>query len=901
MLQRVLLFATLLLGLSVFSQPQQTFVGSTGNIPDNNTWVTFPLNVSGLNQSVLNSTWGFEKLTINIQHTYDGDLQVHLVSASGVEVTIFDNVGGSGANFTNTNFKQNYTTSIAQGTAPFTGNYKPTGDLGLFNNGSVGNGTWYLKIRDTGPVDSGKVVSWSIRFGNGPATPPVAMSSNLPIIKIYTNGQTIKDDPKVPVDFMIIDNGPGQRNWDTNTVYSYHRQIGIEYRGSSSGSAPKKSYGFETWDGNGNEIDTTLLGFPPQSDWILSASYYDKTLMRNVLSYKLFNDLGHYASRTKYVELFVDNAYQGVYVVMEKIKRDKERVDVAKLTTTDTTGDDLTGGYIIKIDKFTGSGGAGFYSNYQPSNPSGDVIFYQYEYPNQNDIVQQQKDYIARYVDSFERALYGLSYQDPANGYRRYASEKTFLDYMLINEMSKNVDGYRLSTYFHKDKLSNGGKLKAGPVWDYDIAWMNADYCQAQVDTGWAYNLDYVCQGAAVPAHWERMMSDPLFQQHLYCRWTALRQTVLSFDSLYAYIDSTASWLNESQQRNFTTWPILGVATWPEPTPLPQTYAQEIQRLKSWVTNRFIWLDAKINALPHQNLSVALGNDTTICNGEIITLSPGGSYDYYTWSNNTYLPTLNVSTGGNYTVTVADEFNCSGTDAINVNVLQVTGLELGSDTSVCEGSEVLIDGGQFDAYAWSTGAGTASITVNQSGVYQLTVTDQQGCNASDSMTVTINALPDANFTNVQQGLNQFLFSAANTGAASYSWNFGDGSNAATETANHTYATNGNYPVTLTVVDANGCQQTFTDTVTVAGVGFNSLSENGIRIYPNPAEALLTVDCYNQVPDYIVVQNLLGEELIRLSNLHTPRITLVIEVLAPGVYTIQIGTGSKTGTGKFIKQ
>ncbi len=799
MIKRVLLALAIFTGVSVFAQPTQTFAGTTGSIPDNNTWVTFPVTVSGLGQSVLNGTWGFDKLVINIQHTYDGDLQVHLVSASGVEVTVFDNVGGSGANFTNTNLKKNYTTPITQGSAPFTGNYKPTGDFGLFNNGSNGNGTWYLKIRDTGPADTGRVVSWNIRFSNAPATPPVPMSSNLPIVKIYTNGQTILDDPKVPVDFRIIDNGPGQRNWDTNTVYTYHQQVGIEYRGSSSGSAPKKSYGFETWDGNGNEVDTTLFGFPPQSDWILSASYYDKTLMRNVLSYKLFNDLGHYAVKTKYVELFVDDAYQGVYVAMEKIKRDKNRVDIAKLTAQDTTGDNLTGGYIVKVDKFTGSGGAGFYSNYPPSNPAGDVIYYQYEYPNQTDILQQQMAYIQRFVDSFEASLYGPNYQDPTIGFRHFAGEKTFIDYMLINEMSKNVDGYRLSTFFYKDKQSNGGKFKAGPVWDYDIAWMNADYCQAQIDTGWAYNLDYVCLGAAVPAHWERMMSDPLFKQRVYCRWTALRQTTLSFDSLYAFIDSTAAWLNEGQQRNFTTWPILGVATWPEPTPLPQTYAQEIQRLKSWITNRFIWLDAKISAFPHQNLPVALGNDTSFCSGQQITLQPTTSYDYYTWSNNTYLPTLTVNTSGAYSVTVADEFNCSGTDAINVNVQQVTGLNLGNDTAVCQGSSITLNAGNFNQYSWSNGASGAAISVSQTGGYAVTVTNQIGCTASDAVQVLVHNLPQAHLpadTGFCQGFSVVL-NAGN--ATNYQWSNGSALNPLTISSPGLYQ--------VTALDNIGCSAT----------------------------------------------------------------------------------------------
>jgi hypothetical protein len=166
---------------------------------------------------------------------------------------------------------------------------------------------------------------------------------------------------------------------------------------------------------------------------------------------------------------------------------------------------------------------------------------------------------------------------------------------MYLNELSKNVDGYRLSTFFHKDRDDNGGKLKMGPHWDYDLAWNNADYCENAITSGWAYNFNYVCvpngSFGYVPFWWERLMEDDVFKQNAACRWQNLRMTTLSKDSIYAKIDSMKSVVLEAQARNFNLWPILGIYVWPNPAPIPANYNGEIAKLKLWVKNRLNWLD----------------------------------------------------------------------------------------------------------------------------------------------------------------------------------------------------------------------------------------------------------------------------------------------------------------------
>lgn len=568
----------------------QQFNGSGGTIPDNGPVTAFPATVSGLSPSSIDSSFGVESVCINILHTYDSDLNIQLQSPDGTIIDLSMGNGGSGNNYWNTCFSATATNSIATGGAPFTGSFTPQYFLGTVNNGQNGNGVWNLLVQDTYPTDNGNVVSWSITFSNTPAIPFSFMSSNLPIVVINTNGQTIVDDPKINATMGIINNGPGIRNYLTDPFNDYNNNIGIELRGSSSQQFPQKSYGIETRDSANLENDTNVLKMPKEHDWILYAPYDDKTCMRNVMTYDIANKTGHYAARTVYCELVINGQYKGIYVMMEKIKRDNDRVDIAKLQITDTIGDELTGGYIIKIDKFTGSGGGGWNSNYNSS--SGANIFFQYEYPSDVDIVPQQAAYIQSYVDSFENAL-NASYFRTDSGYAKYADVGSFVDYFILNETSRNVDGYRLSTFLYKQKDSDGGKLFAGPAWDYNLAWWNADYCNGYLTTGWAYQFNSVCGGdpSTVPFWWSRMLQDTSFTSLLKCRWTELRQTTLNIDTLFAFIDSNALYLDEAKDRHFRAWPILGIYTWPNPSPIPADYPGEIAAMKSWIQQRFTWLD----------------------------------------------------------------------------------------------------------------------------------------------------------------------------------------------------------------------------------------------------------------------------------------------------------------------
>jgi hypothetical protein len=431
-------------------------------------------------------------------------------------------------------------------------------------------------------------------------------STNLPIVVINTNGNTIADEPKAMVDFGIIYNGVGMLNHPTDPWNHYGSHAMIEYRGCSSQNFPQRSYAFKTVDAAGNTIDTPILGMPTEHDWCLVNTYNDKSLMRNAMTYELCNRMGFYASRTRFCEVMLDGQYMGVYILAEKIKRDHDRVDIAKLLPQDIAGDELTGGYIIKIDRMSGGFSGSWQSQYLPDSGTGNIpLTFQYDYPKVLDMGFEQQLYIQGYVDSFEDALHSVNFTDTNVGYKHYADINSFIDNFIIHEMSKNGDGLRVSYYMNKDKQSNGGKLKSGPVWDYDLAWHNADPCENSEDTGWGYMIGHVCDLSPepVPGWWSIMLKDTTYANALKCRWEDLRSNVLTNQHIFGYIDSTVAYLADAEARHSALYPIFGIYMGlGPPSPIANTYAEEITYLKNWITQRTAWLDVHMpgtcNPLP---------------------------------------------------------------------------------------------------------------------------------------------------------------------------------------------------------------------------------------------------------------------------------------------------------------
>lgn len=453
-----------------------------------------------------------------------------------------------------------------------------------------------------------------------PSEPVIFTSSNLPILVITTpGGQTIPDDPKIRATMGVIDNGAGNRNNLTDPYNNYNGYIDIETRGESSQMFPKKSYSMETVDAAGENLNVELLGFPAENDWILYAPYTDKSMMRNEITFKLSRDIGRYATRTRACEVVLNGDYQGVYTLMEKIKVDNNRVDIASLNPDEITGDDLTGGYILRVDKWDG--------NDYPFWTSGGIDF-QYFDPEGADLVSQQQVYIKNFINSVNASISGAEFANPSTGYANYIDVPSFIDNMLLSELGKNVDGFRYSTYMHKDKESNGGKLVLGPLWDFNLAYGNIDYNDAleQPNGNWLYN-DF-------RMFWfPRLMQDPNFQNKMKTRWDSLRDDELGNARITFLIDSMAASYSESQVRNYNRWPILGTYVWPNQY-IGSTYAQEVAWFKNWIITRANWMDTNLPGTIITDPVTGI-DDEFIRSGLTVYPNPGRELFTIEWQNTT--------------------------------------------------------------------------------------------------------------------------------------------------------------------------------------------------------------------------------------------------------------------------
>jgi hypothetical protein len=464
----------------------------------------------------------------------------------------------------------------------------------------------FLPLYDFTPGDLLYIQAW--KWGGGSGSFQICLtalenvtleSSELPIVMINTLGQTIVQDDKIDCLMDIKYNGPGNLTYVSDVANVYSGHIGIEIRGATSAGYPQRPYGIETRDALGANNNVPILGMPAENDWVLISNYNDRSLVKNLLAYKIFGEMGHYSPRGQLCEVIIDGAYKGIYLIGEKIKRDQNRVNIATLNPDELTGDDVSGGYILQQNYWNESNS--FQSNYSPiDHPDFDVHFV-YEYPKASIIQPEQKAYIASFIDTLETALYSENFDDPELGYRKYMDVKSFIDYFLVNELSRNNDGFKKSVFFHKDKFSNGGKLNAGPVWDFDWAWKNIQSCSIfqQTDgSGWAHQINDCFTDNYSTGWYIRMLQDSTFSNELRCTYEEYRQTILDTTYIFSYIDNMGLLVQNAQQRHFQKWPLLGMSgPSPDLGPVAETYYGELDSLKSWINTRLTWLDTNIPGL----------------------------------------------------------------------------------------------------------------------------------------------------------------------------------------------------------------------------------------------------------------------------------------------------------------
>ncbi|WP_392347053.1 CotH kinase family protein [uncultured Polaribacter sp.] len=404
--------------------------------------------------------------------------------------------------------------------------------------------------------------------------------SNLPIIIINTeNGAEIPDEPKILGTMKIIQRPNGARNFltdaDNDAFLNYSGTIGIETRGSSSQTLPKKPYGIDTLEDDGIEDKgVELLGMPKEDDWILNSFAFDDSMMRDYISYEMARKMGQYAVNLKYCEVVLNGDYIGLYALSEKIKRDGNRVNIAKLSDDENSLPEVSGGYLMQTDRP---------DEEDPEAWNNNGAGYIHEKPNSDDITQTQSSYIEEVFRSLDN---NASNTNITSGYPSIIDIPSFVDYMLMAEIASNVDAYALSTYYHKDR---GGKLRAGPVWDYNLTYGNDlfdwGYDRSFTDV---WQFDFSNTGAGF---WRDLFNNSTFKCYLAKRFDEVTSPgePLNYAYISSLIDSTTELISEALVRENDRWETI------------DDFSGEIANMKIWIQARIAWMRNNLGAFSNCN------------------------------------------------------------------------------------------------------------------------------------------------------------------------------------------------------------------------------------------------------------------------------------------------------------
>ena len=381
--------------------------------------------------------------------------------------------------------------------------------------------------------------------GGSSAGAAQAGASRLPQVAIRTQ-RSIRDDPKVRAGLSVEG--------------SYDGLAGIELRGQSSQTFPKKSYALELRGANGKDRKVALLGMPADGDWVLQGPWIDKTLMRNALAYDVARLTGQWAPQTRFVELRLNGRHQGVYVLTERPEISANRIDAAK--------QGVTGAYLVEWTfPFQARRKGPHFTLPRSKRP---IV---YEDPKLADMSAKEGRYLRGYMRRTERAVYA-----GRGAWRRLLDEPSTIDYTLVQELFRNVDAFHASTFLVKEA---GRPLRFNPVWDFDLSTGNARQGKSESTVGWWTR--------ARP--WiGRLWRDCAFRTALGARWRELQAAGLRRDVL-ARIDGYRHALARGPAgRNFRRWPTLDERLWQSPR-ARGSYGAEVRYLRGWLTRRMNWMD----------------------------------------------------------------------------------------------------------------------------------------------------------------------------------------------------------------------------------------------------------------------------------------------------------------------
>ncbi len=673
--------------------------------------------------------------------------------------------------------------------------------------------------------------------------PTEVFTSTLPIILINTEGQPIPDEPKIMATMQVIDNEDRINYFDPsrNDSLVYDGSIGIELRGNTALGMAKKSYTVETRNADSTNNNVNLFGMGKENDWVLHGPYADKTMMRNALAYHIGNNMGRWNPSNQFVEVQINDEYQGVYLFVEKIKIDDDRVDIAILKETDVEGDQVTGGYIMSIDR---ENEGSWNSQYMGRTGTYETTF-SFVDPKSDELNLPQQEYIKAYIDSFETALIGENFKDEEVGYRNFINVQSFVDYFIISELSKDIDAYRVSFFFHKDKDSKGGKLTASPFWDYNLCFGNANFYGGDITTGWTsdpkpFGIGEGDQGNEIPFWWDRFREDPYWETVLKYRWEDLRNGVLADDSFNAFIDSCYNELKTPSERNFDKWNVLNTYIWPNVFRYG-TYEEHVNFMRNWVLERMEWIDGQIELITptfvRNTPPIAdAGADFTINENTLVTIT-GSGFDEdgdeltYQWEgpNEIFFENANLAE----TRIIAPSIP---KDTVFTLILTV------SDGTTTDSNKVkvsVIDNSSTNNHVPTANAG-ADISISENSIE--TITGSGSDVDGDELTYR------------WKGPSEIFF--------------GDANNAETTIIVPSVSADTTFTITLTVSDGI-LEASDAIEVTVLNNVASTIAElnNMVKVYPNPASEQFTIQFYNETAqaNSIIISTITGQKVYQSSK------------------------------------
>lgn len=399
-----------------------------------------------------------------------------------------------------------------------------------------------------------------------PPTPPVK-DVTIPVIRLTTeNGAAVKSKTTyVPGTIEVLDTTEMY-----SSVHRYSGKMEIRGRGNSTWSKEKKPYKIKL------ESKAPLLGMPSDKEWALLANYSDKSLLRNSLAMEISRMLGfawtpHYA----HAEVWLNDEYIGLYDLFEHKEVNGHKIAI-----------DIDGGDIyLEMDKSLDEP-----VSFKTEKMKLPVMFKDPQNPTSTVIAD-----VKAYLNEFEKTLMGDNASDPVNGYSKYIDIDSFINYFIIQELGKNIDGKLCKSTFLTKKPS--GKLIMHHVWDFDLAWGNCNYFTQyypKIDCGPTgyQTLNYTSNGENTGWYYY-LFKNKDWLEAVKARWTEVYPELLKMTD---FIDSESKLIRPAVDRNFETWKILGVKVWPNVV-YPDTYEEEIAYLKDFYTTRLKWMNEDLMAL----------------------------------------------------------------------------------------------------------------------------------------------------------------------------------------------------------------------------------------------------------------------------------------------------------------